>query len=96
MLFTFKHIWWVRYLSNPRIYYYCQTIIASVFANGNTVICEARSFLRVGVPSTVTLHVQSEQLGIGRKLPIYPLFPEVTVKIKIKSPFIYLLLYFKS
>ncbi|KAH1248383.1 Nuclear pore complex protein [Glycine max] len=55
------------------------TIIASVFANGNTVICEARSFLRVGVPSTVTLHVQSEQLGIGRKLPIYPLFPEGTL-----------------
>ncbi|RDX93240.1 Nuclear pore complex protein GP210, partial [Mucuna pruriens] len=52
------------------------TIIASIFVNGNTVICEARSVLRVGVPSTVTLHVQSEQLGVGCKLPIYPLFPE--------------------
>jgi len=81
-----------RYLSNPR-YYYCQTITASVFVNGN-VICEARSILRVGIPSTITLHVQSDQLGIGRKLPIYPLFPEVPVKIKF--PFIYALLYFES
>ncbi|KAL2335736.1 hypothetical protein Fmac_016949 [Flemingia macrophylla] len=55
------------------------TIIASIFVNGNTVICEARSILRVGVPSTVTLHAQSEQLGVGRKLPIYPLFPEGTL-----------------
>ncbi|RYR07176.1 hypothetical protein Ahy_B05g074493 isoform E [Arachis hypogaea] len=52
------------------------TIIASVLVNGNNVICEAQSSLRVGVPSTVKLHVQSEQLGVGRKLPIYPLFPE--------------------
>jgi len=81
-----------RYLSNPR-YYYCQTITASVFVNGTTVICEARIILRVGIPSTIMLHVQSEQLGIGRQLPIYPLFPEVTVKIKF--PFIYALLYFK-
>ncbi|XP_029128898.1 nuclear pore complex protein GP210 isoform X2 [Cajanus cajan] len=55
------------------------TIIASVFVNGNTVICEARSILRVGVPSTVTLYAQSEQLGVGLKLPIYPLFPEGTL-----------------
>ncbi|BAU00962.1 hypothetical protein VIGAN_11010600 [Vigna angularis var. angularis] len=55
------------------------TITASVFVNGNTVICEARSILRVGIPSTVMLHTQSEQLGIGRKLPIYPLFPEGTL-----------------
>ncbi|KAK2365493.1 nuclear pore complex protein GP210 [Trifolium repens] len=52
------------------------TIIASVFVNGNTVICEAKSLLRVGVSSTIKLHMQSEQLGVGRKLPIYPLFPE--------------------
>ncbi|XP_061357530.1 nuclear pore complex protein GP210 isoform X2 [Gastrolobium bilobum] len=52
------------------------TILASIFAHGNIVICKARSILRVGVPSTVTLYVQSEQLGVGRKLPIYPLFPE--------------------
>ncbi|XP_045812556.1 nuclear pore complex protein GP210 isoform X2 [Trifolium pratense] len=52
------------------------TIIASVFVNGNTVICEARSVLKVGVSSTIKLHMQSEQLGVGCKLPIYPLFPE--------------------
>lgn len=52
--------------------------------NGNTVICEARSILRVGVSSTIKLHMQSEQLGVGRKLPIYPLFPEVIVTKKMK------------
>ncbi|KAF7801531.1 nuclear pore complex protein GP210 isoform X1 [Senna tora] len=52
------------------------TILARVSVNDNTVICEAHSILSVGVPSTVTLHVQSEQLGIGRELPIYPSFPE--------------------
>ncbi|MED6133436.1 hypothetical protein PIB30_028200 [Stylosanthes scabra] len=52
------------------------TIIASVLVDGRNVICEARSSLRVGIPSTVKLHVQSEQLGVGRKLPVYPLFPE--------------------
>ena len=61
--------------------------------NGNNVICEAQSSLRVGIPSTVKLHVQSEQLAVGHKLPIYPLFPEVMVKIinkREKFPFIYL------
>ncbi|KAI4350639.1 hypothetical protein L6164_005077 [Bauhinia variegata] len=52
------------------------TILAKVFVNEDTVICEAHSFLRVGIPSTATLHVQSEQLGVGHELPIYPLFPE--------------------
>ncbi|XP_058778625.1 nuclear pore complex protein GP210 isoform X1 [Vicia villosa] len=52
------------------------TILASLFVNGNTMVCEARSILRVGVSSTIKLHMQSEQLGVGRKLPIYPLFPE--------------------
>ncbi|KAK4272113.1 hypothetical protein QN277_020709 [Acacia crassicarpa] len=52
------------------------TILARVFINDDTVICEAHSTLRVGVPSTVTLCSQSEQLGVGRELPIYPSFLE--------------------
>ncbi|XP_019442522.1 PREDICTED: nuclear pore complex protein GP210 [Lupinus angustifolius] len=52
------------------------TIHARIFVNDNSVICEALSILRVGVPSTVTLHAQSEQLGVGNILPIYPLFPK--------------------
>ncbi|KAL6506124.1 hypothetical protein OROHE_022653 [Orobanche hederae] len=52
------------------------TIIASLLVNGNTVICEARSVSRVGVSASIKLHMQSEQLGVGRELPIYPLFPE--------------------
>ncbi|KAK7266453.1 hypothetical protein RIF29_19097 [Crotalaria pallida] len=53
------------------------TIHARIFVNGNTVICEARSISRVGVPSTVILHTQNDQLGVSNILPIYPLFPEV-------------------
>ncbi|XP_054801518.1 nuclear pore complex protein GP210 [Prosopis cineraria] len=52
------------------------TVLARVFINDNTVICEAHGNLRVGVPSTVMLRSQSEQLGVGRELPIYPSFLE--------------------
>lgn len=70
--------------SNAWNYYYFQTILARVFVNDNTVICEAHGTLKVGVPSTVTLHVQSDKLGVGRELPIYPSFAEVTIKIQIQ------------
>lgn len=54
-----------------------QTIVASVFGNGDNMICQAYGRVKVGVPSSVMLNVQSEQLGVGREMPIYPLFYEV-------------------
>ncbi|CAB4305668.1 unnamed protein product [Prunus armeniaca] len=52
------------------------TIRARVFRNGDTVICEAYGSVKVGVPSSVILNAQSELLGVGREMPIYPLFSE--------------------
>ncbi|XP_062106942.1 nuclear pore complex protein GP210 isoform X1 [Humulus lupulus] len=52
------------------------TIIASVFGNGGIVICQAYGSVKVGLPSSVLLNVQSEQLAVGREMPIYPLFSE--------------------
>ncbi|KAF4381614.1 hypothetical protein F8388_021242 [Cannabis sativa] len=52
------------------------TILASVFGNGGIVICQAYGSVKVGLPSSVLLNVQSEQLAVGREMPIYPLFSE--------------------
>ncbi|KAL5860539.1 hypothetical protein ACOSQ4_001835 [Xanthoceras sorbifolium] len=52
------------------------TLLATVFGNGDVVICKAYGSVKVGVPSSVILNVQSEQLAVGREMPIYPLFPE--------------------
>ncbi|KAJ4729295.1 nuclear pore complex protein [Melia azedarach] len=52
------------------------TLLATVFGNGDVVICQAYSSVKVGVPSSVVLNVQSEQLAVDREMPIHPLFPE--------------------
>lgn len=56
--------------------FYDQTLLATVFGNGDVVICQAYSSVKVGVPSSVVLNVQSEQLAVDREMPIHPLFPE--------------------
>ncbi|KAI9197959.1 hypothetical protein LWI28_007429 [Acer negundo] len=52
------------------------TLFATVFGNGDVVICKAYGSVKVGVPSSLILNVQSEQLAVGREIPIFPLFPE--------------------
>ncbi|XVF14043.1 hypothetical protein REPUB_Repub09cG0022600 [Reevesia pubescens] len=52
------------------------TLVATIYGNGNDVICQAYGGVKVGVPSSAILNVQSEQLAVGRETPIYPLFPE--------------------
>jgi hypothetical protein len=37
----------------------------------------------------MTLNVQSEQLGVGREMPIYPVFPEVRIESQQLLPFSY-------
>ena len=44
------------------------------------MICRAYGSIKVGIPSNVLLNVQNEQIGVGNEMPIYPLFPEVTIK----------------
>ncbi|KAK9272744.1 hypothetical protein L1049_003121 [Liquidambar formosana] len=52
------------------------TLLATIYGNGHTVICQAYGRVKVGVPSSVTLNVQSEQLDVGREMPIFPSLPE--------------------
>ncbi|GLU11334.1 hypothetical protein SLE2022_280890 [Rubroshorea leprosula] len=52
------------------------TLLATVYGNGDTVICEAFGSITVGIPSSAILIVQSELLAVGREMPIYPSFSE--------------------
>lgn len=52
------------------------TIRARVLKNGDTVICQAYTSVKVGVPSSVILNAQSELLGVGHEMPLYPMFSE--------------------
>lgn len=52
------------------------TILATFFGKGDTAICEAHGIVKIGVPSVMILNVQSEQLGVGREMPIYPVSHE--------------------
>ncbi|XP_038715182.1 nuclear pore complex protein GP210 isoform X2 [Tripterygium wilfordii] len=52
------------------------TLLVTLYGNGGGVICQAHGSVKVGVPSSVVLNVQSKQLSIGNDMPIYPFFPE--------------------
>ncbi|GAV68566.1 RRM_1 domain-containing protein/Big_2 domain-containing protein [Cephalotus follicularis] len=63
------------------------TILATVYGNGDIVICRASGSVEVGVPSSVLLNVQSEQLTVGHEMPIFPSFPEARIKLNGDSQF---------
>lgn len=52
------------------------TVVATVYGNGDIMICHAHGQVRVGIPSSVKLNVQSDQLAVGREMPIFPYFSE--------------------
>lgn len=52
------------------------TLLATVYGKGGIVICQAFGSIKVGVPSSAVLMVQSELLAVGHKMPIYPSFSE--------------------
>ncbi|KAM7268816.1 hypothetical protein ACFE04_010982 [Oxalis oulophora] len=52
------------------------TLVSTIYGNGDVVICRAYGVIKVGVPSSALLSVQSEKLSTGRLMPIYPSFPE--------------------
>ncbi|KAJ8750145.1 hypothetical protein K2173_014060 [Erythroxylum novogranatense] len=52
------------------------TIFSTVYGSGHVVICQAYATIKVGVPSSAILSVQSEQLDIGLEMPVYPSFSE--------------------
>ncbi|KAL6960548.1 hypothetical protein U1Q18_038311 [Sarracenia purpurea var. burkii] len=48
------------------------TVVATMFGNGGSLICQTHGRVKVGIPSSVLLNVQSDQLAVGRKMPIFP------------------------
>lgn len=52
------------------------TLVATFYGYGNFMICHAYGKVKVGVPSSAVLNVQSEQLAIARKMPIFPSLSE--------------------
>nr|XP_016476217.1 PREDICTED: nuclear pore complex protein GP210-like [Nicotiana tabacum] len=52
------------------------TIAAKIYRNGDIFICQAYGEVKVGVPSSAMLNVQSEQLAVGRQIPIFPSLSE--------------------
>ncbi|KAL7213703.1 hypothetical protein ACSBR2_016266 [Camellia fascicularis] len=52
------------------------TVVATVYGNGDIMICHAHGQVRVGIPSSVKLNVQSDQLAVGREMPIFPYISE--------------------
>ncbi|PSS30358.1 Nuclear pore complex protein [Actinidia chinensis var. chinensis] len=52
------------------------TVVARIYGNGDTMICQAHGQVKVGIPSSVLLNVQSDQLAVGREMPIFPSFSE--------------------
>lgn len=57
-------------------YYLVQTVLATFYGNARTILCQAHGKVRVGVPSAAILNVQSEQLAVGREMPIFPFLIE--------------------
>lgn len=52
------------------------TIVAKMYRNGDIFTCQAYGEVKVGVPSSAMLNVQSEQLAVGHQIPIIPSLSE--------------------
>ncbi|XP_021760201.1 nuclear pore complex protein GP210-like isoform X1 [Chenopodium quinoa] len=52
------------------------TIVSTFYGSGRTVLCQAYGIVRVGIPSAAILNVQSQQLAVGREMPIFPVLVE--------------------
>ncbi|PIA51702.1 hypothetical protein AQUCO_01100520v1 [Aquilegia coerulea] len=53
------------------------TAVRAIFyGSGGSMICEAEGRVRVEIPSSIILSVQSEQLSVGREMPVFPSLTE--------------------
>ncbi|KAL1564235.1 nuclear pore complex protein GP210-like protein [Salvia divinorum] len=52
------------------------TLVATIYGVGDIMLCRAYGIVKVGIPSSAILNVQSEQLAVGCKMPIYPSLSE--------------------
>ncbi|KAL0351046.1 UNVERIFIED_CONTAM: Nuclear pore complex protein [Sesamum radiatum] len=48
------------------------TLVATIYGDGDILLCRAYGKVRVGIPSSAVLNAQSEQLAVGRRMPIHP------------------------
>ncbi|XP_074274983.1 nuclear pore complex protein GP210 isoform X2 [Silene latifolia] len=51
-------------------------IVATFYGNERRVLCQAYANVKVGIPTTAILNVQSEELCVGCDIPIFPLLSE--------------------
>ncbi|KAF5204727.1 Nuclear pore membrane glycoprotein [Thalictrum thalictroides] len=53
------------------------TVVRAIFyGSKGSMICEAEGRVRVEIPSSIILNVQSEQLSVGREMPVFPSLTE--------------------
>lgn len=52
------------------------TVVATIYGGGDIMLCRAYGIVKVGIPSSAVLNVQSEQLAVDRRMPIYPSLSE--------------------
>ncbi|KAL8043788.1 hypothetical protein ABFX02_08G007800 [Erythranthe guttata] len=52
------------------------TLIATIFGDGGIMLCRAYGKVKVGIPSSAVLSVQSEQIAVDRTMPIHPSLSE--------------------
>lgn len=52
------------------------TVMATIYGDGDIVLCRAYAKVKVGIPSSAVLNVQSEQIAIDRTMPIHPYLSE--------------------
>ncbi|ERN13772.1 hypothetical protein AMTR_s00049p00191680 [Amborella trichopoda] len=48
------------------------SIRAAIYDSGSALLCEAYGTVNVGIPSSMYINFQSEQLAVGREMSIYP------------------------
>ncbi|KAG8384867.1 hypothetical protein BUALT_Bualt04G0163000 [Buddleja alternifolia] len=52
------------------------TLVATIFGDGDIMLCRAYGNVKVGIPSSALLNVQSEHIAVDRRMPIYPSLSE--------------------
>ncbi|KAH6830507.1 embryo defective 3012 [Perilla frutescens var. hirtella] len=52
------------------------TLVATIYGGGDIMLCRAYGIVKVGIPSSAVLNVQSEQVAVDRRMPIYPSLSE--------------------
>lgn len=57
-------------------FFHVQTVVATLYGNRDTIICQAHGRVKVGIPSSALLNVQSDHLAVGHELPIFPSLSE--------------------